>query len=59
MPDFLEKGYKSGLKISIFPIHEKCENYAEKVLNKLENYDIRGLIDKRNETIRRKNPRCY
>ena len=26
MPDFLEKGYKSGLKISIFPIHEKWKD---------------------------------
>ena len=26
MPDFLEKGHKSGLKISIFPIHEKWKD---------------------------------
>ena len=38
----------------ILPVNEKCENYAEKVLNKLENCDIRGLIDNRNETISKK-----
>lgn len=38
----------------ILPVNEKCENYSEKVLNKLENYDIRGLIDNRNETISKK-----
>ena len=38
----------------ILPISEKYEKYCENVLNLLENDEIRGLIDNRNETIGRK-----
>lgn len=38
----------------ILSLSEKYENYAEKVLSLLENHEIRGLIDNRNETIGRK-----
>ena len=38
----------------ILPISEKHEKYCENVLNLLENNEIRGLIDNRNETIGRK-----
>ena len=38
----------------ILPISEKHEKYAEKVLNSLENNEIRSLVDKRNETIGKK-----
>ena len=38
----------------ILPISEKHEKYCENVLNLLENDEIRGLIDNRNETIGRK-----
>ena len=38
----------------ILPISEKYHDYAEKVLNSLNNYDIRTLIDKRAESIGRK-----
>ncbi len=38
----------------ILSLSEKYENYAEKVLNELENYEIRGLVDNRNETIGKK-----
>jgi threonyl-tRNA synthetase len=38
----------------ILSLSEKYENYAKKVLNLLENHEIRGLIDDRNETIGRK-----
>ena len=33
----------------LLPISEKYENYTKKVLNVLENYEIRALIDNRNE----------
>ncbi len=33
----------------ILPISEKYQNYAEKVLSLLKNYDIRALIDERSE----------
>lgn len=33
----------------LLPISEKYQNYTEKVLNLLENSEIRGLIDDRNE----------
>ncbi|HBU76754.1 MAG TPA: threonine--tRNA ligase, partial [Muricauda sp.] len=36
------------------PVSEKHEKYAEKVLNSLENHEIRALIDKRNETVGKK-----
>lgn len=38
----------------ILSLSEKYENYAQKVLSLLENHEIRGLIDNRNETIGRK-----
>src|SRR6478736_3345903 len=38
----------------ILSLSEKYENYAKKVLNLLENHEIRALIDNRNETIGRK-----
>ena len=38
----------------ILPVSEKHEKYAEKVLNSLENNEIRALIDKRNETVGKK-----
>ncbi len=38
----------------ILSISEKYEKYAEKVLKLLENYEIRTLIDNRNETIGKK-----
>jgi threonyl-tRNA synthetase len=38
----------------ILSLSEKYENYAQKVLNLLENHEIRALIDNRNETIGKK-----
>jgi threonyl-tRNA synthetase len=38
----------------ILPISEKVNKYAEKVLNFLKNYDLRGLIDLRSEKIGKK-----
>src|SRR5690554_5220323 len=38
----------------LLPVSEKHEIYAKKVLNYLENTDIRALIDNRNETIGKK-----
>jgi len=38
----------------VLPISDKFNDYAEKVLNQLNNYDIRGRIDGRNEKIGRK-----
>ena len=38
----------------ILSISEKYEIYAEKVLNSLENHEIRALVDNRNETIGKK-----
>ncbi len=39
---------------TILSISEKYEKYAEKVLNLLENHEIRALVDNRNETIGKK-----
>lgn len=39
---------------TILPISEKFQEYGEKVSKFLENYDIRGLIDNRNEKTGRK-----
>ena len=36
-------------QVIILPISEKYENYAKKVLNLLNNYEIRALIDDRSE----------
>jgi threonyl-tRNA synthetase len=41
-------------QVVILPISEKCHDYAEKVLKFLNNYDIRTLIDSRNEKIGKK-----
>jgi threonyl-tRNA synthetase len=38
----------------IISISEKYEKYAEKVLNLLENDEIRALVDNRNETVGKK-----
>ncbi len=38
----------------LLPVSEKHEKYAEKVLNSLENHEIRALIDNRNETVGKK-----
>jgi len=38
----------------ILPVSEKHEKYAEKVLNSLENDEIRALVDVRNETVGKK-----
>ncbi len=38
----------------ILPVSEKYEKYAEKVLDSLENHEIRALVDKRNETVGKK-----
>ncbi len=38
----------------LLPISEKYEKYCKKVLNLLENHEIRALIDNRNEKIGRK-----
>jgi threonyl-tRNA synthetase len=41
-------------QVSILTLSEKYENYAQKVLNLLENNEIRALVDNRNETIGKK-----
>ena len=41
-------------QVIILSISEKYEKYAEKVLNLLENNEIRALIDNRNETMGKK-----
>jgi len=41
-------------QVAVLPISEKYNEYAKKVLGLLNNYDIRGLIDDRNEKIGRK-----
>jgi len=41
-------------QVAILSLSEKYEKYAEKVLNLLENHDIRALVDNRNETIGKK-----
>ncbi len=41
-------------QFSILPISEKYNDYAKKVLELLKNYDIRGLVDDRNEKIGKK-----
>ena len=41
-------------QVSILSLSEKYEKYAEKVLNSLENNEIRALVDNRNETIGKK-----
>ncbi len=41
-------------QVSILSLSEKYEKYAEKVLNLLENNEIRALVDNRSETIGKK-----
>ncbi|OIQ29767.1 MAG: threonine--tRNA ligase [Bacteroidetes bacterium MedPE-SWsnd-G2] len=41
-------------QVMVLSISEKYEKYAEKVLNLLENHEIRALVDNRNETIGKK-----
>ncbi|MCC6252129.1 MAG: threonine--tRNA ligase [Bacteroidia bacterium] len=41
-------------QVAILPLSEKYNNYAKKVLELLKNYDIRGLVDERNEKIGKK-----
>jgi threonyl-tRNA synthetase len=41
-------------QVIILPISEKYHDYAENILNLLNNYDIRGLIDTRAEKAGRK-----
>lgn len=41
-------------QVIILSLSEKYENYAQKVLKLLENHEIRGLVDNRNETIGKK-----
>ncbi len=41
-------------QVAILPISEKYNDYAKKVGDLLNNYDIRALIDDRNETIGKK-----
>src|ERR1035437_1157986 len=41
-------------QIIILPISEKYNIYAKNVLELLKNYDIRGLVDERNEKIGKK-----
>ena len=41
-------------QVILLPISEKYENYTKKVLHLLENYEIRALVDDRNEKIGRK-----
>ncbi len=41
-------------QVILLPISEKYEKYTKKVLNLLENYEIRALIDDRNEKVGRK-----
>ncbi|MEO9532963.1 MAG: threonine--tRNA ligase [Crocinitomicaceae bacterium] len=41
-------------QIAVLPVSEKYNDYAEKVLKYLNNYDIRGFVDKRNEKVGKK-----
>jgi threonyl-tRNA synthetase len=41
-------------QIAVLPISEKYTAYADEVFNQLKNYDIRGLVDHRDEKIGRK-----
>lgn len=41
-------------QVAILPISEKYEEFAKNILKYIEKYDIRGLIDNRNEKIGRK-----
>jgi len=41
-------------QIAVLPISEKYNDYAKKVVDFLNNYDIRGFVDERNEKIGKK-----
>lgn len=41
-------------QIAILPVSEKYNDYAQKVLKYLNNYDIRGFVDQRNEKVGKK-----
>lgn len=41
-------------QVAILPVSEKYNEYAQKVLNYLNNYDIRGFVDDRNEKVGKK-----
>jgi threonyl-tRNA synthetase len=41
-------------QVKILPVSEKYDNYAKEVSNQLNNYDIRALVDERNEKVGRK-----
>ena len=41
-------------QVIVLSVSEKYEKYAEKVLNLLENDEIRALVDNRNETVGKK-----
>jgi len=41
-------------QVAILPISENYNESAQNILNSLNNYDIRGFVDERNETIGRK-----
>ena len=41
-------------QVAVLPISEKYNDFAQNVLNLLKNYDIRGLVDDRNEKIGKK-----
>ena len=41
-------------QVILLPISEKYENYTKNVLHLLENYEIRALVDDRNEKVGRK-----
>ena len=43
-----------GEQFTILPISEHYNEYAKEVSKLLKNYDIRGLVDERNEKIGRK-----
>lgn len=41
-------------QVSVLPISDKYNDYAKEVLKLLNNYDIRGIVDERSETIGKK-----
>jgi threonyl-tRNA synthetase len=41
-------------QVAILPVSEKYNNYSHELLNLLNNYDIRGFVDDRNERVGKK-----
>ena len=41
-------------QVRILPVSEKYNDYAKKVSSELNNYDIRALVDERNEKVGKK-----